>query len=247
MRWTLGLKIAVLTIGAAPLAVRGEEKAAATAREVLLKSREAIGKSREVRYEADYRATGYIQRWVKDVRGNVLVGEKAKHDVPRFRLESTLPGGEGEEPIRVTVGCDGNDYYLVDEKSKTVYADVDPAVLGSNARTFQRLILREFGDAEAFKEELKSESLSLGEAESVGGVDCHVVIFKKDSPPDTWWWISKEDHLPRRVRRLYKDEQQGEGSTELTLMSLAANPTTKEESFRLRVPDGFKKTDEFAP
>ena len=217
------------------------------AKAVLKKSREAIKKTKVVSYNADYTATGYIKQWVSDARGQVIVGEKAKFDVPRFRLDITMAGQEDKPEKRYSLGCDGDEYFLIDEESKTVYADLDPAVLGSNSRAFRRVILPEFGDAEAFKEELKAETVELRDAESVGGEDCDVVFVKNESPPDIMWWISKKDQLPRQVRRLYKQEDRGEGTTELTLKQLQANPSVKEDPFAVRVPEGFKKTDEFAP
>lgn len=238
----------VVSLLAASGVLAGDASSSAdSAKEVLRKSREAIKQTKVVRYHADYKATGYVTRWVKDLRGSVIVGEKAKYDVPRFLLDLTMPGSEGSDPMKYTVGCDGDVYFLVDESTKTVYADLDPAVLGSNSRAFRRVILPEFGDDEAFKTELEAEQIELKDAESVAGEDCHVVFIKNESPPDVTWWISKDDHLPRRVRRLYKQPDEGEGTTELTLSSLVADPPMKEDPFRVRVPEGFKKTDKFAP
>lgn len=247
MQRTLSTIVVTLIVGLMPSAACAGDQPANEAKQLLLKSRAAIRQAKVVSYQAEYGATGYIKKWVKDVRGKVLVGEKAKYEVPRFLLDITMPGDEDAEPDHYTVGCNGDEYFLVDAKTKTVYVDLDPAVLGSNSRAFQRVILPEFGDENAFEDELEAEHLELGEAESVAGEDCAVVRVKNESPPDIVWWISQKDHLPRRVRRLYKDDEDGEGTTELTLSALVVNPKVTDAPFRVRVPDGFKKTDDFAP
>lgn len=175
-----------------------------------------------------------------------MLVKHARYDVPRFLLQVEMPGDD-DPPIRLTAGCDGNEYFLVDPTSKTVYADLDPEVLGSNSRSLQRLLLSEFGNKAPFQDELKSDQITLAQAESVAGEDCHVVRVPGKNAPDTMWWISKKDHLPRRVRHLYTDKQQGEGATELTLSALVVNPPVREDPFRVRVPSGYKKTDDFAP
>lgn len=246
MRRTLGTMLVMAAMGAMPIATRGDEASPDKAKQILLRSREAVSKTKAVRYQADYKATGYVKQWVKDVRGTVLIGEKAKFDVPRYFLDVTMAGEEGAEPTRRTIGCDGNEYYIINESTKMVHADLDPAVLGRNSRSFQRVVLPEFGDDEAFKDALESKSMECADAESVEGEDCDVVVIKGDSPVETRWWISKKDNLPRRVLRLYKDEEDGEGTTELTLGALTVNPPIHDDPFRVRVPEGYSKTDEFA-
>ena len=242
----LGNAILVFLISATPL-LADDNAGARDGKRILTQSREAIRNARMLRYEGDYRVTGYIKQWVQDIQGTAIVGQISKHDVPRFRIELEQKEEDSEEAVRYVVGSDGDKYFLVDEKAKTVYADMDPAVLGSNSRAFRRVLLPELSEKEPFQEALESETISVGDSESVAGEDCHVVVIKNESPPDVMWWISKKDQLPRRVRRLYKNAEGEEGTTELTLRALEVNPRLRENPFLIPEPEGFKRTDDFAP
>jgi hypothetical protein len=141
---------------------------------------------------------------------------------------------------------------LIDPQAKIAYQDMDPAVLGADSRNLQRVILPEFSADEPFKEALEAESVEIAGSESVAGEDCHRVTVKtgEPSPAAVDWYISKKDYLPRKVVRTYNNRSDPEGSpgtTELTISQLVVNPKLKADPFKLVLPSGFKKTEEFAP
>ncbi len=53
-------------------------------------------------------------------------------------------------------------------KTKTVYADMDEAVLGTHSRNVQRVLLGEFVAKEPRAEDLKAEKVELKEAVEIG-------------------------------------------------------------------------------
>ncbi|MGD2111055.1 MAG: DUF2092 domain-containing protein, partial [Phycisphaerae bacterium] len=155
-----------------------------------------------------------------------------------------------EELIEVTAGSDGDVYFLVDPKTKMAHEDMDVAVLGTNARNIQRPVMGEFADAKPFHDILEPDgdapTIELKGTTKIADHDCYEVLVKGKSPPEFQWFISKTDFLPRKVVRTY--EQEGEkGTTELAISDLKINPKLDKDAFKVDVPPGFTKTDEFAP
>jgi len=124
-------------------------------------------------------------------------------------------------------------------------------VLGKNSRDIQRVVVGAFFDKDAFKEELEAEGLELRGTVEVGGEQCYEVYSPVKTPPQKAiaWAISAEDLLPRRITRYYASREPGgpDGSTMVTMTNLAANPKQAGDPFKLSVPEGYTKTDEFAP
>ena len=124
--------------------------------------------------------------------------------------------------------------------------DIDPAVMGRNARLIQGLIVRAFVSEEPFADELKSE-VELKGAESVGGEDCYQVSVKSEGQGESVWFISKRDFLPRRRDRVLVNPAGEKATREVVLSNLVVNAPPAGEPFKAVVPEGFKKTDDFAP
>jgi len=258
------LLLGILTSGPA----FGEE----SGKDLLKKSADSVKKVKSASYKADYTGTGWVAAFVADVRGTAIIGGRSEWDVARFRCDVKLrkprpddedkdESGEAksesqglwsDEVKSFTAGCDGDVYFLIDPQAKIAYQDMDPAVLGADSRNLQRVILPEFSADEPFKEALEAESVEIAGSESVAGEDCHRVTVKtgEPSPAAVDWYISKKDYLPRKVVRTYNNRSDPEGSpgtTELTISQLVVNPKLKADPFKLVLPSGFKKTEEFAP
>ncbi len=156
-----------------------------------------------------------------------------------------------DAPQSFTAGCDGNEYYLIDAKTKTAHHDMDPVVLGANSRDIQRVSMREFTAEEPFKDELAAKDISLTNTKTIDGEMCYEVEIKTEGGRQkaVVWWISTKDFLPRGVKRVHAPRSgDGEdGSTQLMIRNVIATKKTKPEVFKLKVPAGYTKTDEFAP
>jgi outer membrane lipoprotein-sorting protein len=220
---------------------------AANPKEILKKAEAALKKVKQVRYKAEYKGTEWVTAFVPSLEGTAMLGEPSQHDIARFRCEVKLtPRGESEA-IELSAGSDGDLYYLIDPAKKMVFADIDEAVLGKQQRNLQRVLLRDFVAKEPLAEDLKAEKVELLGTEDVGGEPCHKVRVTRSETQRVVWYLSQKDWLPRRVVRLYKNQQGEEGSTQLLLTDLVAEPKLNAKKFELTVPKGFTKTDEFAP
>jgi len=241
---TLLVALSVLALASGSTA-RAEDKL--DGKEVLRRAEAAVRKINAVRYEASYTAEGWVAQYVSPVKGIALLGAPSKYGIEKFRSAVTLNPGDAEKESSHTLGCNGDVFYVVDTKTKTVHEDMDPVVLGSNGRHLQRLLLRDYVSDKPFEEELKAEELALDGTEKVNDVACHKVKIKYSSSQEATWYFSAEGYLPMRVDRAYTNPDQGVATTSLVLSNVQPNPPLDESAFDTAVPDGFTKTDEFAP
>ena len=213
---------------------------------ILKQAAAAMQKARPVSYKADYKATGWVTAFVPNVEGTAVVGEQSQHKIDRFFCQVKIRPTGSSDVLEYAGGSDGDVFFLVDPKTKTCHQDLDPAVLGSQGRNLQRIVVREFSAPEPFAEVFQSGTVELKGSKTVGEEDCYELHVKPKEPPEVFWSISKKDFLPRRITRVIKN-QQGEATTELTLSNIAANLKFVKNPFELVCAEGFKKTDEFAP
>ena len=215
--------------------------------EILKKAESALKKVRLARYKARTRGTSWIKAYVPIAEGEVMIGEPSEHDIERFRCTVKITPIGSEETIELTAGSDGDIYYMIDPQTKTVYADMDPAVMGSRARDPRPVLLRTLVSKEPLAEELKAKSIELKEDAEVEGEDCYQVQVTRPDSRELIWFISKRDSLPRRVDGVYKNPKGEPGTTELVLWDLVTEPTFRLAPFELVVPEGFTRSDDFAP
>ena len=216
-------------------------------KEILQKVAAALQEVKFVQYDARYTATGWITAHVPNIEGSAALGEPFQYDIARFRAEVKMTPHQSEETIELTAGCDGDLFFLIDPKTKMVYADIDEAVLGTHQRNVQRLLMREFVTKEPLADVLKAEKLELKETVQVGDETCYQIHVPLSDTRGITWFVSKKDWLPRRVDRLYQNPEGGEGSTRLVLTNLVTRTTFSAEPFKVIVPQGFTRTDDFAP
>ncbi|MBU0718719.1 MAG: hypothetical protein KJ749_10760 [Planctomycetes bacterium] len=250
----LGLSIALATLGIEVAHASDEPSStsakSAEAMEIMKKAEQAAKKIKLARYTAEYKATGWVTKHVPHVEGTAVIGEPSEYDLLRFFAEIKLTPYDTKETTQVSAGCDGDLSYLIDHQAKMVYADIDPAVLGAHERDIQRLLVREFVAEEPFADELKAKKMELQDEVQVGDEKCHQVRVELQPGRAAIWSFSKKDLLPRRIERVYANREDPEaepGTTTLTLTNLVAETKFRIEPFKLAVPPGFTKTDEFAP
>ncbi len=247
----LGLCVAIGTIAVHSTTVLGDpgprKGEPGDAMAILKKAEAALKDVKFAKYEAEYNVVGWATAFVPNIIGSATLGEPAEHDVPRFRSEAKLTPPGSTDAVKAQIGCDGDVYYLVDHRKKMVYADMDDAVLGTQQRNFQRLLLPDFVAEEPLADDLKAESVERKEETNVGGEACYQVHVTRSETQAVTWHISKKDYLPRKVDRFYKDPERGETSTHLVMTKLVTSSKCDVGAFKLTVPKGFTKTDEFAP
>lgn len=241
----MGFGLAVSAATAKPASIGGPTSD--NGPDVLKKSQAAMKRVTHAKYSARFRGTGWVERFVPDVEGTTISGPRSEWDLDSFRSEVKLtPRGE-DEALEFTVGCNGDVYFLIDPKTKTAYEDMDPAVLGSEGRNLQRLVMTAFNEDNPFGEDIASAMIT-GE-ETVEGVPCKIVTIEEKDGTKVEWFIGTKDYLPRRRRRILKNRQNADGptgTTELTIAQLVVNPKLEGDPFKLSVPKGYTKSDDFA-
>jgi outer membrane lipoprotein-sorting protein len=107
----------------------------------------------------------------------------------------------------------------------------------------------EFIHPTPFNDEINGRSRELKGSEKVDGEDCYIihVVYAAEQAPQAIWSFSKKDFLPRRRIDIYAlpDGQEGRGTK--TITNLVVDPKVDEEVFKLKLPEGYTKTDDFAP
>lgn len=244
--------IMILGLACLAVAVRADQtkeapSAGGDGAAVLEKARESMKSLTAVKYKADYKATGWLVERVPQISATVLLAGQSKWKIDRFHFEGTVQPPKAEAGKKVTAGCDGDFYFLIDEESKTVYEDIDPAVLGSSGRTIPRVVISGFTSGDPLAEERKAEKVELRESVDVNGEVCEQVVVTNEGGRQTIWYISKKDYLPRRMDRVIDHPDNGLGTTEMVLSHLETNPTIEGKPFKVVVPRGFSKSEDFAP
>ncbi len=218
------------------------------AMEILRRADAACKTVKIVRYKASAQGLGADEARMPKVEGTAVFGGWVNNAPERFRYDAKVQKPGSSETQEYSAGSDGNLVYLIDPQKKTVYADMDPAVLGSAARPLRSILVGKIVNPEAFKDELKAEKVELKGTTKVGDEECYDVFvsYGQDNGEGVWS-ISKKDFLPRRVERSFPRPDGGKGGRLVTLTDLVVNPKIEGDPFKLVVPQGFSKTDEFAP
>lgn len=158
-------------------------------------------------------------------------------------IEVTAPGSAGTR--KFTGGSDGDTYYVIDHADKKAYVDIDPAVLGSRfGRMYRAGLMIEFVHATPFTHEINAKTKTMKGTKTVGGVECYEIDieYAAANAPKATWCFSKKDFLPRK-----RVDTSTRGTTEKTITNLVVDPKTDDETFKLKLPEGYTQVDDFAP
>ncbi len=228
----------------------GEEPAkkenATEALDLLKKTAAALVEAKTVLYKADYKGTGWLESRVSPVEGTVTMGEQSQHKINSFFCDISIKVGGSEEPVALKAGSDGEQYFLVDPKTKMCHHDLDAAVQGTHARDIGRVLLREFSEPEPYADPIKSGDVEMVGPVKVAGEECIEIRIRPSDRPPQVIAVARSDYLPRRVTSLIKNDR-GEATTVLTINDLVVNPKFVLSPFKLHCPEGFTTSDEFAP
>ena len=217
------------------------------AKAILQRVAEALKKTPMVSYRAEYKVTGWATAFVPNMEGTVVVGQQSEYKIQRYHCQLKVQKEGSSEVREFTAGCDGENFFVVDPKTRTAHEDIDPGVLGANGWAISQIMIPEFGVPDALDKLLKSAQVELKGTKKIDEVDCVEVRIQADDPQDAVWAVSKKDFLPRRITAVFKNGEGVESSTDLILHDFKVNPTFVKNPFELVVPGGYKKTDDFAP
>lgn len=209
-------------------------------------SAKALKAVERVRYDIDYLRTAWLTERVPAVSGTVTMGPVGEYDVPRFFAELVITPHEGDA-VKVTAGCNGDDYYIIDSATKTAHQDMDPGVMGSQSRNVQRVLMEDFTSKEPLKDFFDAPKLALLPQETVNGERCLVVEATSEDDNTMRIAMAESDGLPRRYQRFIKNRSGEVGEIAIVLSHLKVNLPLPTDTFLLKVPIGYTKSTEFAP
>ncbi len=216
--------------------------------EILKKVDQATKNVKSVRYDAEFTPIGTTADQLPKVRGRVVAANADGTMSNRFVCHSRMkpPGSDGVQAY--TVGSDGDIFYLIDESKKTVYADIDRQVLGRTGQLAAAINMREWAHPTPFADEIKAREVELQGLVKIGGVECYKIhVVYRGQGGEAVWYFSTKDHLPRRCDRVINFAPAAPGGTQLVLTNVVPNVKVDHDSFKLVIPDGFERTDRFAP
>lgn len=246
-RWTVSGLILGCSLGLAAEEVEKKEGDLADPKAILQRVSEALKSTPMVSYRAEYKVVGWATAFVPNMEGPVVVGQQSKYKLQRYSCQLKVQKQGSSEAREFTAGCDGENFFIIDPKSKTAHQDIDPGVIGADGWSIMFIMIPEFGAPDALDKLLKTAKIEIKGTKKVGEEECVEVRIQADDPQDAVWTVSKKDFLPRRITAVFKNGEGVESSTALDLHDFKVNPSFAKSPFELVVPEGYKKTDEFAP
>lgn len=216
------------------------------ATEILKKVDAATKAIKGAKYDVTLEATGIVAARRGKLTASVIMLGNSGGRPEKFVInaEVTLPGADKSR--KVSTGSDNDMFYIIDHQAKIAYEDLDPAVSGSAGRAVGNAMTIEFIHDTPFSDELNGESRELKGSETIGGEDCYIIHVVYAGNQSATWSFSKKDFLPRRrIDHVSQGDQTG--TSVRTMTNLVADPKVDDAVFKLKLPKGYTKTDDFAP
>jgi thiol-disulfide isomerase/thioredoxin len=223
--------------------LRAEPPTTHDAREILQRANAAAAKLTAISYSATLRGDGVLAQqfpmFTASVVGRRINGGK----LTQVRIDGKMSAGTNPDmPLKYI--NNGTEVTLIEESTKTarVGRPEDAAGLAINGLG----PIRYLGDS-VFHEEMRSV-ITLGQPETVEGVECDVVSVSYDlqNTKGARIFISKKDGLVRRVENNLAMRMAGHpdpvrGSVVFTATNLNTQPAIDEKLFVTAVPEGYKR------
>ena len=214
---------------------------------ILKRADDATKAVKLIRYDARWEGTGWVESRTWKLDGTVIAG-KGGDDKPQvFLIVLAAQAPRSSEKREYTAGFDGTTYFMIDTKRSLVYVGTNGTAMGQGGRVAQALAMIEFTHSTPFTDELTGQKALLMGTKTIGGEECHHVLVVYKNGQEAEWYFSKKDNLPRRVERIVKNSAGETAKRIRTITNLVVDPQLPEDTFKVKVPEGFKKTDEFAP
>ncbi len=242
----------VLGVSLMPVAGYAEDKKAGELTDPLeiLKKVDAAAKAvKAVKYDVVVVGTGALAARVGKLKGSVIASGVVQGAPQKYLIDVTVTQPGSAETKRLTGGSDGDMFFVVDHQAKKAYEDIDPAVMGSAGRTLRAGMMIEFLHPAPFSDEINGKKQELTGSKTIGGEDCYEihVVYAAAQASEATWYFSKKDFLPRGRTDVYKDVQGEGGTVEKMITNLVVDPKFDKDAFKLKLPAGYTKTDDFAP
>ncbi|UCG34202.1 MAG: hypothetical protein JSU68_06115 [Phycisphaerales bacterium] len=215
----------------------------------ILKKVDAAAKAvNAVKYEAVLEPTEGAAAQGGNLKATVIATGYAHGEPEKYYVDVTYQMPSEEQTRHITGGTDGEDYYVIDHQAKKAHVDIDPAVMGPHRIAITRGWMIEFLHDTPFSDEINGRSRELLPSEMIAGEDCYTVrvVYQAEGASVTTWCFSKKDFLPRRRVDVWTRQDGSRIGQCKTITKLEVDPKIDENTFKLKVPEGYEKTDEFA-
>lgn len=185
---------------------------------------------------------------IPQTQGTVLLSGWAMGGVQKFLVDAKVTQAGSSQVNHITVGSDGDMFFVTDHAGKIAYEDIDPNVMGRTGRPAQGLLMAEFVHPTPFSDELNGQKQELTGSKVIGGVDCYEIhVVYANGTAEAIWHFSKKDFLPRARLDIFQTQAGEPGGRQRIVTNLVVDPPLQASDFKLSLPAGFKKTDDFAP
>ncbi|MEK6677118.1 MAG: hypothetical protein AABZ47_15875 [Planctomycetota bacterium] len=217
--------------------------------EILQKAEAAIKNAKIVRLTFTREGLHADAETSPRIHGTAIMSGYERMFIKKFRIDAKTkkPGEQTTENL--VAGADGDVFYVVDEKTKKVHVDMDPAVMGSIGQTIVfDLLPTTFVNPDPFEYEKKVEKPEVKGIVKIDGEEYYEVQFVfAGGKYATTQFFSVKDGLPRRIEWNYKLPTGESGGSRLVISELTLDYKAPPDVFTPTIPDGFTRTEEFAP
>ncbi len=217
--------------------------------EILKKVDAAARAVKVVKYTAKSKGLLGAEARTPTVEGTVILSGWTNNSVEEWYYEVKVQRPGSTEVEELSAGSDADMFFLVDKAAKKAYEDIDPAVLGSRAGIMRRgMTMAEFVHPTPFSHEINARSQELKGITKIGDEECYEIhVVYAQGNQESVWFVSTKDYLPRRRDSIFIGRDGERQGTQIVLTSLEVDPKFTKSPFKLELPEGFTKTDDFAP
>jgi len=234
---------------AAPVVADDKPEEMTDALEIVKKVDAAAKEVETAQFHVEFSGQGDFADRIGQLSGDYIIQGWQENAGPKRFFADVKVSAPGLAPrTHLTVGADGENFYLIDHAEKKAYEDIDPNVVGRRGRMVMGGAMFEFVHPTPFSDEINAKKLELMGSKDVEGEPCYEVrVNYSVNDSEAVWCFSKNDFLPRS--RFDKIElPSGEKGGRLRIISkLDVNPKVEDDAFKLKMPEGFEKIDDFAP
>ncbi len=216
--------------------------------DILQRVDDATKAVKTVKYTGSVHGEGAAASRMSRIEGTVILADWDNGMPSKFWSDvSGERRGTGEK-FEITVGGDGENFYVTDHPNKIAYEDIDPTVLGNTGGVAQELWMLEFLHPTPFSDELNGDSQTLVGTKTIAGEECYEIrVEYAGGQGEAFWCFSKNDFLPRQRTDILRSRDGAAASRVRTITSLTVDPKIDASTFRLKLPYGYTKSDDFAP
>ena len=240
-------RIICLLLGVAlvPVTVYAEDEKAGELTdplEILAKVDAAATALQAVKFDATLKGTEGQTDLMPRVQATYLVTGWANNRPEKFHID-IKEHRRTRLTCHGTAGFDGKTYFFVDHRERTATEGTNDKTFGLAKQKIWGGMMWEYLSPTPFSDELNSKKQELRGSKKIGDEDCYEIHLVYNTPDsnETTWYFSKKDFLPRG-RIDYVKRRNLTGTVEKMITNVVVNPEITEDSFKMKVPEGYGLT-----